>query len=86
MLKAIRSSVTSASKVDDNEIFSSGGAGADGGSVDGLDASRKTTMSKSQIKNGHLKEPKFLTFGPREAFNRLKQAFTKAPILLYFDL
>ena len=55
------------------------------------DASRKSAKSKSRTKIGHLdnsndlEEPKFLTSDAKEAFNRLKQAFTKAPILRHFD-
>ena len=32
-----------------------------------------------------MEEPKFLTSDAKEAFNRLRQAFTKAPILRHFD-
>ena len=33
-----------------------------------------------------MEEPIFLTSGAREAFNWLKQAFTKATIVCHFDL
>ena len=85
MLKTTRSSVALASRVDDNEVVGGGGA------VSRSDASRKSAKSKSQTKIGHLEnsndleEPKFLTSDAREAFNRLRQAFTKAPILQHFD-
>ena len=32
-----------------------------------------------------MEEPKFLTSNAKKTFNRLKQAFTKAPILQHFD-
>ena len=63
----------------------------DGGAVNWSDASRKLTKPKNQAKSGYLgnsnnlKEPKFLTFKTKEAFNCLKQAFTKVSILQYFD-
>ena len=38
------------------------------------------------MKSGNnLKESKFLTSKAKEAFNRLRQAFTKIPILRHFD-
>ena len=115
MLITSRSSVASASRVDDNEVVGGGcaigggaigrgavGGGAVGGGTIGggaigedavgwSDASRKLAKSKSRTKSGHLvnsnnlEEPKFLTFKAKEAFNCLKQAFTKAPILRHFD-
>ena len=92
MLKTTGSSIASASTVDDNEVVSgNGGVGVDARSVGGSDASKKSTKSKSQIKSRHLgnsndsEELKFLTSGARKAFNCLKQAFTKALILQYFD-
>ena len=43
--------------------------------------------SKSQMKSdNNLEEPKFLISKAKEAFNCLRQAFTKAPILHHFDL
>ena len=86
MLKTTGSSVTSASRVDDNEVVGGGGA------IGRSDTSRKSDKSKSRTKSGHLgnsnnsKEHKFLTSNGRETFNRLRQAFTKAPILRHFDL
>ena len=85
-MKIIGSSIKLASSIDDNEVVSGRGA------IDWSDASRKLIKSKSQIKNEHLgnsnnlKEPKFLTFKAKEAFNHLKQAFTEAPIFQHFDL
>ena len=91
MLKTTRSSVVSASRVNDNEVVDGGGA-IGGGVVDQSNASRKLAKSKSRTKSGHLgnsnnlEEPKFLTFNAKEAFNRLRQAFTKVSILRHFDL
>ena len=88
MLKTIGSFVVSASRVDDNEVVSSGvnSVGAKSRSVGGLNMSRKTIKTKSRIKNGHLGEIKFLISKARKAFNCLRQAFTKASILQHFDL
>ena len=86
MLTRTWSSVASTSRVDDNEVVSGGSA------VGRSDASRKSAKSKSRTKCGHLgnsndsEERKFLTSDAREAFNCLKQAFTKALILRHFDL
>ena len=74
MLKTTGSSVASASRVDDGEVVGGGGAGRS-------DASKKSAKSK-RMKSAHdLEEPKFLTSKAKKAFNRLRQAFTKAPIL-----
>ena len=85
ILKTTGSSVASASSIDDNEVDGSEGV------VGRSDASRKSAKSKSRTNSGYLgnsndlEEPKFLTSNAREAFNRLRQAFTKAPILRHFD-
>ena len=80
MLKTIGSSVVSASRVDDNELVDGGGA------IGRSDASRKLAKFKIRTKSGNnLEEPKFLISKAKEAFNRLRQAFTKAPILRHFD-
>ena len=84
MLKTTGSSVASASRVDDGEVVGGGGPGRS-------DASRKSAKSKSRSKSGHLgnnnnsEERKFLTSDAREVFNRLRQAFTKVPILRHFN-
>ena len=91
MLKITESSITSVSKVDDDEIISGGGA-IGRSAVSWSDALKKLVKSKSRAKNGHLsnnnntEEPKFLTPKAKKGFNRLRQAFIKAPILQYFDL
>ena len=80
MLKTIGSFVASASSIDDNEII--GGRGA----VSWSDTSRKLAKSKSWTKSGNnSEEPKFLTSEAKEAFNCLRQVFTKALILRHFD-
>ena len=76
MLKTTGSSITSASRVDDNEVIVGGGA------VGQSDASKKLAKCKSWPKSGHLS---FLTSKAKEAFNHLRQAFIKVPILQYFD-
>ena len=87
MLKTTRSFVASTFSVDNNKVVSCNcSIGASGRNVSGSNASRKMTMSKSQTKNRHLEETKFLTFGVRKTFNHLKQAFTKGLILQHFDL
>ena len=84
MLKTTGSSVASASRIDDGEVVGSRGPGRS-------DTSRKSAKSKSRSKSGHLgnnnnlEECKFLTPNAREAFNRLRQAFIKAPILRHFN-
>ena len=91
ILKTTRSSVTSASRVGGDEVVGSRGI-VSRGAVGGSDASRKLAKSKSQTKSRHLEnndnleELKVLTSNPKEAFNHLKQAFTKALILWHFDL
>ena len=52
----------------------------------------KSEKSKKPLKNGNLLNfdameagPSFLTSKARAAFNRLRPAFTKAPIFLHFD-
>ena len=45
----------------------------------------KNTKSGIQTCIGTTGEPTFLTPGTREAFNQLRQAFTEASILRYFD-
>ena len=76
ILKTNRSSVTSPSRVDDNEVV------GDEGVVGRSGASKKSAKSKSQAKSdNNLEKSKFLTFKVKAAFNRLKQAFTKVPIL-----
>ena len=77
MLKTTGSSVASASRVDDGEVVGSGGAGRS-------DASKKSAKSR-RMRSAHSEEPKFLTSEAKEAFNRLRQAFTEAPILRHFD-
>ena len=53
-----------------------------------LSKSKKSenTKSEKQMRIGATGEPTFLTLGTKEAFNQLRQAFTKAPIFRYFDL
>ena len=78
ILKTIESSVALASRVDDDEVVSNGGAGRS-------NTSKKLAKSKRTKSVHNLEESKFLTFEAKDAFNRLRQAFTKAPILQYFD-
>ena len=67
----------------DNEVV--GG----GGKVDGrnLSKSKKLKNAKSiiQTRVRAIREPIFLTSGTKKAFNQLRQAFTKAPILQHFN-
>ena len=75
------SSVALAFRVDDDEV------GGGKGTVSQSDVSRKLAESKSWTNSGNnLEEPKFFNFEAKEAFNRLRQAFTKGPIFRHFDL
>ena len=67
----------------DNEVVGSGSKADDRN----LSKSKKLKNVKfgKQTRIRATEESTFLTSGTREAFNQLKQAFTKAPILQYFD-
>ena len=58
-----------------------------GGNDRNLSKSKKSKNAKSeiQIHIGAMEKPIFPIPGAREAFNQLKQAFIKAPILQHFD-
>ena len=79
MLKMIRS--LNLPPGDDND------EGISGGGDRNLSKSKKSKNAKSgnQTYIEATEEPKFLTFKAREAFNLLRQAFTKALILRHFD-
>ena len=59
-----------------------------GGGDKNLAKSKKSKNAKFgiQMHIGATGEPIFLTPGAKEAFNQLRQAFTKALILQHFDL
>ena len=90
MLKTIGSSVTLVFRVDGNEVVG-GGDVVSGDVVGRSDISKKSAKSKSRTKSGYLgksdnlEEPKFLISDAKKAFNRLRQAYTKALILQHFD-
>ena len=71
MLKTTGSSIASVSRVHNDEVVGSGGAGRS-------DALKKSAKSESRTKSGHLgnsndsEERKFLTSNAKEAFNRLR--------------
>ena len=76
MLKTTRSSDSSQSDDDDEVVRGDGDRNLS-----------KSKKSKSEIQT-HIRatgEPTFLTPGVREAFNQLRQAFTKSPILRHID-
>ena len=87
-MKTIGSSVALVSRVDDNEVV--GGVDAvERGAVSRPNVLKKSAKSKSWTKSdksNNSEKPKFLTSEAKQAFNRLKQAFTKVPILQHFDL
>ena len=78
MLKTTGSS-DSALKDDDDEVVEGGDRN--------LSKSKKSKNAKSgvQTRLGATEKLTFLTPDAREAFNQLRQAFTKAPILRHFD-
>ena len=79
MLNTTGSFVISASSVDDGEIVG-------GRSTGWLGTSKKSAKSKKMKSVYNSEESKFLTSKAKEAFNRLRQAFTKALILRHFYL
>ena len=78
MLKTTRSSVASVSRVNDDEVVGIRGAGRS-------DMSKKSAKFKKMKSVHDLEKPKFLTSEAKEAFNRLRQTFTKASILRHFN-
>ena len=73
-------SLDSPQRINDDEVVMDG-------SDWNLSKSKKLKNAKSGIQTclGAIEESTFLTPDAREAFNQLKQAFTKAPILWHFD-
>ena len=69
---------------DNNEVVGGSGKADD----KNLSKSKKSKNAKSgkQTRIRAMEEPTFLTPSTREAFNQLRQTFTKAPILQHFDL
>ena len=90
MLKTIRLSVISASRVDDNKVVGDRSA-ISKGAIGQSDTLTKLAKSKSRTKSGHLgnsnnsEEPKFLTSKVKKTFNYLRQVFTETPILWHFN-
>ena len=74
--------------VDDNKTIKVGGRVDE--MVRNLSKSKRLKNTKSEIPTyinfGAMREPIFLTPSARKTFNRLRQAFIKAPILQHFDL
>ena len=84
MLKTIGSSDLALTLgADENKVVRGGGKANDRN----LSMFKKSKNAKSgkQIHIGAMGEPIFLTSGAKETFNQLRQAFTKALILQYFD-
>ena len=90
MLKTTGSSDSApkAFRVDDDEVVGVGGRSNE--TVKNSSKSKRSKNDKSEISTrpsdiGATGEPMFLTPGARGAFNHLRQAFIKAPILRHFD-
>ena len=83
MLKTTGSSDLATRELGADEVVGGGGKANDRN----LSKFKKSKNAKSRIQThiGATGEPIFLTSSAREAFNQLKQAFTKAPILRHFD-
>ena len=81
MLKTTGSSEESALKtfrVDDNKVVGGG---------DSSKTVRNSSKKSTRMPNiGATREPNFLTLDAKKAFNHLKLAFIKAPILRHFNL
>ena len=83
MLKTTRSLDLASRELGVDEVVKGDGKADD----KNLSESKKTKNAKLgiQMHIGATEEPTFLTPSAREAFNQLRQAFTKAPILQHFD-
>ena len=83
MLKTIRPSnlVPGELGADDNEVIRGSSK------ADNRNLSKKSKNTKFGIQTyvWAIREPTFLTLGIKKTFNQLRQVFTKAPILQYFD-
>ena len=70
-----------------NEVIKSGGSKADKTVVDSSTCKNKKSRKSTQVPNiGATRKPNFLIPDTKEAFNHLRLAFIKAPILQHFDL
>ena len=82
MLKTTGSSKESAPKMfraDDNEVVGDGGGRAN-------ETVKNSSRNLTRVLNiGAIGEPNFLTLNAKKAFNHLRLAFIKAPILRHFD-
>ena len=82
MLKTTGSSDLAPGELGTDEVVGGGSKADDRNPI----KKSKNTKSRIQMHIGVTREPTFLTPGTKNAFNQLKQVFTKAPILQHFDL
>ena len=67
-------------RADDDKVVSSGSGKAN-------ETIRNLSRKSTRVPNiGATREPNFLTYNAKKAFNHLQLAFIKAPILRHFDL
>ena len=89
ILKTTESSGLVPSVLEAEDKFIGGGDGRADETARNLFKSKKSKNDKSEIPTctniGVTRKPTFPTLGAREAFNQLRQAFSKAPILRHFD-
>ena len=89
ILKTTRSSdksATRAFRAGNNEVVVGGGGRANKTVVDSSKSKNKKSRKSTYVLNiGATREPNFLTPNAKKAFNHLRLAFIKAPILRYFD-
>ena len=90
MLMTTRSSGELASKIfiAGNKEFVESGSSRTDERVKNSSKSKTLKNEKFEIQAciGAIRESTFLTFGAKKVFNRLRQAFVKAPIPQHFDL
>ena len=84
MLKTTRlSNLASRLGANNNAVVGDGGKADDKNLLKSKKS--KNAKSKIQMRLGAMGKPIFLTSNAREAFNQLRQVFTKALILQHFD-